>query len=414
MDRPIDAEFQKKRLVKRIAMGFVLGVLLIVMLAWAPRWIRPSLAKSRIRTAVVDVGPVEATITSSGTVVPELEQVLASPIDSRILKILKRPGSQLKRGDAIMELDVSQATLELNKLTQQLAIKQNQQAQRKLELENTLLKLQSQLGIKRLDLKSFQLQLTQQRKLWDAGLTSEGQLRHAEVLEETAQTELKQFEEEIVNARRATQSQLDGLALEIKTLEQERDEAQRQLDLATTHADRDGVLTWVVTEEGSAVRKGDVIARIADLTAFRVEAKVSDIHAGRLSVGLPVKIKVDEDYLQGSISNILPTIKDGIMTLLVGLEQKSSKLLRANLRVDVYIITDHKERALRIKRGPFANGEGDHEVFVIRGDMAVKVPVRLGIASFENFEVVNGLIQGDEVIISDMTEYLRMKEVKLD
>jgi HlyD family secretion protein len=357
---------------------------------------------------------VEATITSSGTVVPELEQVLASPIDSRILKILKRPGSQLKRGDAIMELDVSQATLELNKLTQQLAIKQNQQAQRKLELENTLLKLQSQLGIKRLDLKSFQLQLTQQRKLWDAGLTSEGQLRHAEVLEETAQTELKQFEEEIVNARRATQSQLDGLALEIKTLEQERDEAQRQLDLATTHADRDGVLTWVVTEEGSAVRKGDVIARIADLTAFRVEAKVSDIHAGRLSVGLPVKIKVDEDYLQGSISNILPTIKDGIMTLLVGLEQKSSKLLRANLRVDVYIITDHKERALRIKRGPFANGEGDHEVFVIRGDMAVKVPVRLGIASFENFEVVNGLIQGDEVIISDMTEYLRMKEVKLD
>jgi HlyD family secretion protein len=217
-----------------------------------------------------------------------------------------------------------------------------------------------------------------------------------------------------VNARRATQSQLDGLVLEIKTLEQERDEAQRQLDLATTRADRDGVLTWVVTEEGSSIHKGEVIARTADLSSFRVEAKISDVHAGRLSVGLPVRIKVDEEYLEGSISSILPTIKDGIMTLLVGLEQKSSKLLRANLRVDVYIVTDHKDRALRIKRGPFANSEGDHEVFVIRGDMAIKVPVRLGIASFENFEVVKGLIQGDEVIISDMTEYLRMKEVKLD
>jgi HlyD family secretion protein len=414
MDRPIDAYYRKKKLIKRVAMGFIGGTLLLVLLAWVPKWIRPSLAKNRIRTAVVDVGPVEATITSSGTVVPEFEQVLSSPIDSRILKILKRPGSQLKRGDAIMELDVSQATLELNKLNQQLAIKQNQQAQRKLELENTLLKLQSLLGIKRLDLKSFQLQLTQQRKLWDAGLTSEGQLRHAEVQEETAQTELKQLEEEIVNARRATQSQLDGLVLEIKTVEQERDEAQRQLDLATTRADRDGVLTWVVTEEGSSVHKGEVIARTADLSSFRVEAKISDVHAGRLSVGLPVKIKVDEEYLEGSISSILPTIKDGIMTLLVALEQKSSKLLRANLRVDVYIVTDHKDRALRIKRGPFANGEGDHEVFVIRGDMAVKVPVRLGIASFENFEVVKGLMQGDEVIISDMTDYLRMKEVKLD
>ncbi len=414
MDRPIDAYYRKKKLIKRVAMGFIGGTLLLVLLAWVPKWIRPSLAKNRIRTAVVDVGPVEATITSSGTVVPEFEQVLSSPIDSRILKILKRPGSQLKRGDAIMELDVSQATLELNKLNQQLAIKQNQQAQRKLELENTLLKLQSLLGIKRLDLKSFQLQLTQQRKLWDAGLTSEGQLRHAEVQEETAQTELKQLEEEIVNARRVTQSQLDGLVLEIKTVEQERDEAQRQLDLATTRADRDGVLTWVVTEEGSSVHKGEVIARTADLSSFRVEAKISDVHAGRLSVGLPVKIKVDEEYLEGSISSILPTIKDGIMTLLVALEQKSSKLLRANLRVDVYIVTDHKDRALRIKRGPFANGEGDHEVFVIRGDMAVKVPVRLGIASFENFEVVKGLMQGDEVIISDMTDYLRMKEVKLD
>ena len=414
MDRPIDADYRKKKLIKRVAMGFIGGTLLLALLAWVPKWVRPSLAKNRIRTAVVDVGPVEATITSSGTVVPEFEQVLSSPIDSRILKILKRPGSQLKRGDAIMELDVSQATLELNKLNQQLAIKQNQQAQRKLELENTLLKLQSLLGIKRLDLKSFQLQLTQQRKLWDAKLTSEGQLRHAEVQEETAQTELKQLEEEIVNARRATQSQLDGLVLEIKTLEQERDEAQRQLDLATTRADRDGVLTWVVTEEGSSVHKGEVIARTADLSSFRVEAKISDVHAGRLSVNLPVKIKVDEEYLEGSISSILPTIKDGIMTLLVALEQKSSKLLRANLRVDVYIVTDHKDRALRIKRGPFANSEGDHEVFVIRGDMAVKVPVRLGIASFENFEVVKGLIQGDEVIISDMTDYLRMKEVKLD
>ena len=83
----------------------------------------------------------------------------------------------------------------------------------------------------------------------------------------------KQLEEEKVNAGKVTQAQLEGLAMEIKTLQQESQEAQRQLDLATTRADRDGVLTWVVLEEGSAVNKGDVIARIADLNSFRVDAK---------------------------------------------------------------------------------------------------------------------------------------------
>jgi HlyD family secretion protein len=414
MDRPIDAQTKRKRLVKRVSFGslglfFTLGIFI-----WGPRWVQPSLAKNQVRTAVVDVGPVEATITSTGMVVPEFEQVLSSPIDSRILKILRRPGSQLKRGEPIMELDVSQATLEWNKLNQQLAIKMNQQSQRKLELENTLLKLQSLLTVKRLDLKSYQLLASQQRKLWDVGLTSEGQLRQAEVQEETAQTQLKQFEEEIGNARRATQAQLDGLTLEIRTLEQERNEAQRQLDLATTRADRDGVLTWVVAEEGSPVRKGDVIARIADLNSFRVEAKVSDVHAGKLSVGLPVKVKVDETVLEGTVTSILPTIKDGIMTLLVGLKQKSDKLLRAQLRVDVYFVTDHRDRALRIKRGPFATGDGNHDVFVVRGEVAIRTSVQLGISSFEEFEVVRGLMQGDEVIISDMSDYLQMKQIKLN
>ena len=121
----------------------------------------------------------------------------------------------------------------------------------------------------------------------------------------------------------------------MKTLEKERAEARRQLELATTKSDRDGVLTWVVPEEGATVQKGAVLARIADLNSFRVHATVSDIHAGRLSVGLPVSIKINEDFLEGRISSIVPTIKDGVMTLLIALKEKASSLLKSNLRVDV-------------------------------------------------------------------------------
>lgn len=99
--------------------------------------------------------------------------------------------------------------------------------------------------------------------------------------------------------------------------------------------------------------------------------------------------------------------------MMVALEDKSSDLLKSNLRVDVLISTDRKERALRIKKGPFAGGEGSKDVFVIRGDTAIKTPVRFGISSFDQYEVLQGLIEGDEVIISDMKDYLHLKEVKL-
>jgi HlyD family secretion protein len=379
----------------------------------ASSWMRPSVRRERIRIARVEHGPIEATLTSSGTVVPEFEQVLSSPIDSRVVRILKRPGNPLRKGEAIMELDVSQSQLNLEKLNEQLALKINQQSQRKLELENRLIDLQGQTTNKRLDLKSYQLQLAQQRKLWEVGLTPEGELRRAEVQEEKAQTELKQLQEASALAARSTQTQLDGLNLEIQTLQKEIIEARRQLELATTRADRDGVLTWVVTEEGSAVRKGDTIARVADLESFRVEAKISDVYSNRLSPGLPVKVKVDENYLRGTVYNILPTIKDGVITFLVSLNDKSSQLLRANLRVDVYIVTDHKDRTVRLRRGPFSVGEGNHNVFVIRGGVAVKTPVQLGISDFDYIEVVRGLIEGDEVIISDMSEYSRVKELKI-
>jgi HlyD family secretion protein len=141
----------------------------------------------------------------------------------------------------------------------------------------------------------------------------------------------------------------------------------RQLDLATTKADRGGVLTWVVDEEGSSVRKGDVLARVADLTTFRVQATLSDVHAQRVALGMPARVKLSETAtLDGTVASILPTIKDGVMTLYVALDEKSSPLLRANLRADVFVVTDRRASALRVRRGPFATAAGRQDVFVVR------------------------------------------------
>ncbi len=414
MDREIDATVRRNKLLRRISLTTALIAIIAAAFSWGPGLIKPSIARTRIRTARVDVGPVEATVTASGNVMPEFEQVISSPVNARVLKILKRPGAILSKGEPILELDLNESVLAIEKLNQQVDLKQNQQSKAKLDLENTLISLQSQWEIKNLEYRSSKAATARNRTLFQQGLLSEERLREIELTEEKVRYELKQLDDAKRNAQHSTKTQLEGLALEMKTLEQERIEAKRQLELATTKSDRNGVLTWVVNEEGATVQKGALLARIADLGSFRVEATVSDVHASRLSAGLPVKVKVnDSATLAGAVSRINPTVNNGVITLIVSLEDKSNELLRSNLRVDVLIATERKANTLRIKKGPFANGEGLREVFVIRGDSAIKTPARLGLASSDHFEVIQGLLEGDEVIISDMTDFMHVKEVRL-
>jgi HlyD family secretion protein len=387
--------------------------LLAGALVWLPGLVRPSISRASVRTAVADAGPIEAVITATGTVVPEVEQVVSSPVDARVLRILKRTGARLEKGDPLVTLDISETQLAVDTLGQDLAIKQNQQARTRLSLEKSLIDLNGQVEVKTLQLASLRSQLARDRQLTADGLLSQELLKKSELAVSQAQIELAQLEGSRENARIANRTEVEGLGLEMSKLHQEQREARRLLDLATPRADRAGVLTWALSQEGVAIRKGDVIARLADLGSFRVEATVSDVHARRLAAGLPVTVKVNDDTLEGTVAAVLPTIQNGAMTLQVALKDPSSALLRSNLRVDVGIVTASKPRVIRIRRGPFASGEGVQQVFVIRGDRAVRTPVELGLSSFDQFEVVRGLVPGDEAIISDMNDYTRLKEVRI-
>jgi HlyD family secretion protein len=414
MDRELDVSYRRKLILKRVSLALALTSVAGAAFYFGPRLLQPSLARTRIRTALVEAGPLEAAIMATGTVVPEFEQVLSSAVNARVIRILKRPGAVLAKGEPILELDLNESKLAIEKLNQQLELKQNQQTKARLDLESTLIDLQSRWEIKQLEYKSAQSATLRYRTLRDEGLLSVERLREVELIEEKTRYEVKQLDDAKRNAEQSTTTQLEGLALEMKTLQQERAEAARQLELATTKADRHGVLTWVVNEEGATVQKGAVLARLADLSSFRIEASVSDVHASRLSAGLPVKIKInDTATLDGSVTSINPTVTNGVITLIVNLEDKTNAQLRSNLRVDVFIATEHKDRVLRIRKGPFASGEGLRDVFVIRGDTAVKTQARLGLVGADHYEVVQGLLAGDEVIISDMTDYLHVKEVKL-
>jgi HlyD family secretion protein len=419
-DRPLPLAYRRARLVRRAGVGLLAGAGLIGVLGFGGRLLRPQVARTEIRTARVDVGPIEAAIMATGTVLPEIEQAVSLPVDARVLHIRKRPGDRVAPGEALLELDLSEARLAVAKRDQELALLANKQARTRLALLARMNDLTTQHKIKQLQLGALAAQTARDRQLHERGMVAREVLAQSELVQAQAAIELERIAADTTQAAQTTRSELQGLALEMATLRRERAEAQRQLDLATTRADRAGVVTFAVSEEGASLHKGDVIARIADLGSFRVEANISDVHAQRLRAGLPVVVKIADEAgagagstLPGTISNVHPTIREGIMTFAVALANKTSALLRSNLRVDVLVLTSRKQNALRLARGPFADGDGARQVFVVRGDRAVRTSVRLGLSGPERFEVLDGITRGDEVIISDMREYLHLTSLAL-
>jgi HlyD family secretion protein len=412
VDRPLPPDVERQNRLRRVLKIVVPVAIVAAVITSLPGWMRPAVSRERIRTARVTTGPIEAVITASGTVTPEVERVLSSPLDARVLRILQRPGAHLQQGDAVVELDISESVLALDKVVKDLKIKENQQAQTRLTLEKSLVDLDGRLEVKTLELQSVQARLEADQQLFKEGLYSREELRRSELAVKQAQIALSQLRQERTNAQRAASVQLEGLALEQGSLDKEAAQARRLLDLSTTKSDRDGVLTWIVSQEGALVRRGDVIARIADLTSFRVAATVSDVHAGRLRTGLPVIVRANDLDLQGTVTEVFPTVENGVLRFTVALARPSHTGLRPSLRTDVLVVTDRKARVLRVKRGPFADNVA-RQAFVVRGDRAVRIPIEIGLAGADDVELVSGVSEGDEIIISDMKDYTHLAEVKI-
>jgi HlyD family secretion protein len=413
MDRELETSYRYRRLGRRAVVGVGAGALLVVVLILLPGWLRPAVAREQIRTGTVDRGPVEGIVEAAGTVVPAFDGVISSPVEARVEKVLKRPGDLVKVGDAILALDTSTARLDLEKIEDQLSRKANEQQQLRISLERSLNDLRGQIEAQKLDVEALSYRLEQNRKLRAEGLVSEQTFKASEVEAKKARIQLEQLQGSVAAAGRSTDAQLAGVELDLATLRKERDDARRLLELATTRSDRAGVLTWVVLQEGTTVRRGDVIARIADLDSFRVEGTVSDVHSSSLHAGQTVRVKSNEQTLDGRLTAIDPTIENGAVKFKVDLDNPRYPKLRNALRVDVLVVTDTRANTLRVPRGPFAQGGGSDDVFVVQGDHAIRRRVRFGVAGYDFYEVVDGLEPGEVVILSDMKDYQHLERVNL-
>ena len=413
MDRPVSTSDQVRRRLRRLIWPLIGTLLLAALVVLVVGWLKPSVRRDRIRTAQVKQGEMTATLDATGLVVPEFDEVLTAPLATRVIAVCKTAGSAVAPGDTIVVLEDRGPRRDVARLQEQITLKETARRQVDLDLARDRADLASQRSIKELELASLRYEVSRNRELFDLGLVSYDQVRKSETDSARATIELAHLQTRLANAEQDRDAALATLEGEMAILATDLEQAREQLARTVVRSVREGIVTWVVPSEGVAVTTGEAVARIADLSAFRVDATLPDVQARRLVVGLPATVRSGDTRLTGRVHKILPTVSNGIVTFEVALDDADHPVLRPNLRVDVHAVTDRREQTLYLKRGPLLRVDGAETVFVVHGDRAVRTPVEIGLTSFEHYEILSGLDAGDEVIISDMSDYRKMQEVEL-
>ena len=188
---------------------------------------------------------------------------------------------------------------------------------------------------------------------------------------------------------------------------------KHKLDLANIVATRAGVVTYVNKNIGANIKEGESLARIADLSSFKVQGSVSDNSLDEVHVGLPVIVLINDTQLRGHVANVSPSIQNGIISFDIQLDERNNKLLRPNMKVDVYLITATHNHVMRVANGAAFKGPTLQDIFVVSNGKAERRTVHIGLTNFDYVEIQDGVKPGDVVITSDMSGFKNSKEVQI-
>ncbi|QPH40875.1 efflux RND transporter periplasmic adaptor subunit [Pedobacter endophyticus] len=413
MDRAIEEEISSKKKKKTYLLVFVI-VMVIAASIWFIRfYFKPELTRADIMTAKVETGIIENTINATGEVLPEFEEVLTSPINASIKDVLMDAGNRVNKGQSILQLDKSVTEADFGKLQFQMESKENEIRKLKLDLEKSFFDIKSNNSIKQLRISNLKDGVSSAKRLLKAGGGTKEDVERAELDLKVADLEKLQLENEIKSKQQTMKIEIREAEIALAIQKNELDALKRKLDLADVIATRPGVITWVNKNIGSSVREGDALVRIADLSGFKVAGSMSDNLLDKIHKNMTAIIRIGDTQLRGSIVNISPAISNAIVSFDIQLNQKDSKVLRPNQKVDVFLVTDTRNNVLRVANGAAFNGANLQEIFVLKNGVAERRTVKTGLSNFDFIEILSGLKVGDEVITSDMGDYKNAKTVTI-
>lgn len=414
MDRQISKKEQRQAKAKKL-LPYIIGAgCLIVLSIVLMLMMRSRVSREDLMIAIVDSGSIQTSITGSGKVVPALEEIINSPINTRIVEVYCKAGDSVDTGTPLLRLDLQSTETELKKLKDQIQMKRLELEQQSVNNDTRVKDLAMQVKVKEMAVNRMEVELRNERYLDSLGSGTGDKVKEAELKYHTGVLELEQMRQKLSSERRVTDADLKVKNLEINIAEKNLGEMNRTLDDARIRSPRKATLTYVNDQIGQKISEGEQIAIISDLSHFKVAGELADSYGDRIGVGSKAMVKIGREQLPGFVANVTPLSRNGVISFTVRLEDDGHAGLRSGLKTDVYIMCDLMEDVTRIKNGSFYTGPGSYELFVMTSDDELeRRTVRLGESNYEYVEVISGLKPGDRVVINDMKRFKDSSTVKI-
>jgi len=406
MDTAVERPASRRRLKTALPVAAAVVVLLVVVARpLVRRWAAAdaSIERSRLRLATVARGDLVFDVAVQGRVVAASRPTLFSPAPG-IVSLRVREGERVAKGDVLAVLESPETENRLQQETATLAALRSDLA--RLELSTRQRNLENRQAV---ELGEVRVEAARRAVKRAEELAAQGLLSATEL--EAARDALRIAEIELAQARQKVELETDALAFEVADGRSrvERQglvvaEVQRQVAELTMRAPFDGLVATVPVQNRDALVRGQAVVGVVDLGDLEVEVSIPETYADDVTPGVEAAVVIDNETRRGTVTRVAPDVQAGQVIGRVAFAGGTPAGLRQNQRVSTRLVLAHQTGVLKVARGPFVETGGGRWVYVVKDRLARRREIELGTVSVTEAEVVRGLEEGEEIVLSDLSQ----------
>jgi HlyD family secretion protein len=414
IQRPSNARAKK---IRRIVYATV-AILLVGGVTYGLSRLRPAaptVDRATIWPDEVKRGPMLREVRGLGTLIPEEIRWIPAQTDSRVDRIVIRPGAIVKPETVILELSDPQLQKDALDAEYQLKAAEAEYANLRVQVNSELMNQKASAAAVRSEFEQSKIQHAVDEKLFQQGIGSEviAQLSKVKMEQLAVRAGLEDERTEI-----SAESSKARLAAQQARVEQQKAMyhlRRTQLEALHVRAGIYGVLQLLPVDVGQRVTPGTNLARVADPKKLKAEIKIAETQAKDVTIGQKATIDTRNGVVNGHVSRIDPSVQNGTVTVDVAITDPLPQGARPDLSVDGTVELENLKDVLFVGRP--VHGQADSTIGIFKivedGSEAVRVNVKLGRSSVNTIEVVQGLKVGDKVILSDMSAWDNFDRIRL-
>ncbi len=379
------------------------GVATLALLAWvALGWSGGgrSFDGDRLRIAEVRRGDLVRDLSADGRLIAANSPTLYAIAGGNVaLKVVA--GDAVKQDQVLAVIDSPELRSRLVQEESTLASLEAEANRTVLDAELTRSNARKLLDQAQIERTAAQRDLQRYQRGFDGGAVPQVDVARA-------QDDLKKAELGLASAEKDYALQGRGASLDARNkrllAERQRSvalELQRQVDALTLRAPFDGQVGQVQIQQGTNVVANAPILSVVDLSVFELEIKVPESFARDLGIGMPAQVTSSGKIFDAQVSAVSPEVVNGeVNARLRFVDGKQPQGLRQNQRLSARIVMDTRNNVLVLERGPFVEQGGGRFAYVVDGSTAVRRPIRTGVSSMGEVEIVSGLQPGEKIVVS--------------